>query len=123
MGKLRAGRSDLLNESGFDRLYRHPQAFYSAVRQLNTDSLRVGAKFTLRDLGHVRADAAALLGDTFAVNDTTRGGTFSGDGTNSRHGFSSVKRLRIKESEGPKARGISTLCAPSGEGLELLAKC
>ena len=118
-----AGRLDLLHQSGFDRLNGDPDALHGAVRQLDANALGIGAKLTLRDLGHVRSDTAAFLSDTFSVNDTTRGGTFSGDGTNSGHGFSSVKRLGIKESDASKARGISTLFSPSGQNLKFLTKC
>src|SRR5258707_208253 len=55
-------RLGLLDEAGLDRLDRDPDALRAAVGQLDPDPLEIGAEFALRDAGHVRADAAALLG-------------------------------------------------------------
>ena len=79
--------SDLLNEAGLESLDGNPDALDGAVGQLDADALQVRLEATLGGLGHVRADTAALLGDTFTVNDTARGRAFSSDGTNSGHGF------------------------------------
>lgn len=49
------------NQSGFDGFHRHQHALGAAIGQFYADALKVRAKLTLRDAGHVRTDAAALL--------------------------------------------------------------
>jgi hypothetical protein len=89
----RAGdRLNLLHEAGLDGLDRNPNALDRAVGQLDPDALEIRTEFPLRDLRHVRTDAAALLRDTFAVNDTALNGTPASDYTNSGHG--EVPRLK-----------------------------
>ena len=76
-----------MDQTSLDGFNGDPQTLNGTVGQLHANALNVGFELTLCDFGHVRADAAALLSDTFAVNDTSRGGTFSSDGTDSGHGF------------------------------------
>ena len=83
--------SGLLDEAGLDGLDRDEDALGAAVRELDADALEVRPEFALRDAGHVRADAAALLGLTFTVDDTALNGAFACDCTNSGHGFELVK--------------------------------
>src|SRR5688572_2516927 len=91
------GRLCLLDEAGFDRLDRHPDALGAAVRGLDSDPLKVGAELALRDAGHVRADAAALLRLTLAIDDRALDGTATGDCTDSSHdGFELVKGSEVK---------------------------
>ena len=78
----------LLYEPGFDRLDRHPNALRATIRHLDADALQIRAEFALRDAGHVRADAAALLGLTLTVDDLALGRAFTGDCANSCHGCS-----------------------------------
>lgn len=85
-----------MDQASFDGLNGNPEALDAAVGEFDADALQVGAELTLGDLGHVRADTAALLSDTFAVNDTPSGGTFSSDGTNSGHGFLQLKGWELR---------------------------
>src|SRR5690606_31801543 len=86
-------RLDLLHQASLDGFDGDPQAFDRAVGQLDADALQVRTKLPLRDLGHVRADTAALLSDTFAMDDTALDGTPASDCTNSGHvGFPRLKR-------------------------------
>jgi len=80
-----------LNESGLDGLDAHEHAFGTAIGQLHADALKVRTELALRDAGHVRADAAALLGLTFTVDYVALDGALTGDCTNSGHDFELVK--------------------------------
>ena len=100
---------DLLHQAGLDGLHRDPHALDRAIGQLYADALQVRLKTTFRRLGNVRADSAAFFGDTFAVNDAPGGRAFSSDGTDSRHGFSVIKRIKIKGLGVVAARGISII--------------
>ena len=96
-GRPRAEKSiesnlGLLDQAGFDRLDGDQHALGSAIGQLHADALKVRAELTLRDASHVRADAAALLGLTLAVDDRAFDRTTTGDCTDSSHGdFELVK--------------------------------
>ena len=64
----------------------------SVMSASDLDALKVGAELALRDAGHVRADAAALLGLTLTVDDRAFDGTATGDCADSGHGdFELVK--------------------------------
>ena len=90
-------RSGLLDETGLDRLDGHPHALRAAVRGFDPDALQVGPEFALRDAGHVRANAAALLRLTLAIDDRALDGTATGDCTDSGHdGFELVKGSEVK---------------------------
>src|SRR3954468_20976229 len=74
-----------LNQAGLDRLDGDQHALGAAVGQLDADALQIRAEFTLRDARHVRADAAALLRLTLAVDDRSFNRTATGDCTDSGH--------------------------------------
>jgi hypothetical protein len=76
----------LLHQTGLDGLHRYPDALRAAVGELDADPLEVRAKLAFRDAGHVRADAAALLGLTLAVDDAALNGTTTGDYADFSHG-------------------------------------
>ena len=83
---------DLLDEAGFDGLDGDEQALGAAVGELHADALKVGAELALRDAGHVRADAAAFLRLTLAIDDRALDGTATGDCTDSSHdGYKLIK--------------------------------
>ena len=79
------GPSGLLHEAGLDGLDRDPHALGAAVGELDLDPLQVRAEQAGRHAGDVRADAAALLGLTLAVDDRALDGTATGDCTDSGH--------------------------------------
>jgi hypothetical protein len=86
-----------LDQTSLDRLDGDPDAFGAAVGGPDADSLKVGAKLALRDAGHVRADAAALLRLTLAIDDRALNGTATGDCTDSGHDdFDLVKGSGVK---------------------------
>lgn len=88
------GGSYLLHQSCLDGFNRNPQALNGAVWQLHANALQVRAELALCDFRHMRSNAAAFFGDTFAVNNAARDGALSSDGTDTGHGFRSVKRGR-----------------------------
>src|ERR1051326_171889 len=95
--------SGLFNQTGLDRLHRYPDALRAAIGSLDPDPLQIGAKLPLRDAGHVRADAAALLRLTLAVDDRAFDGATTGDCTDSGHdGFELVKGSEEKGRAGAK---------------------
>src|SRR5947209_7760975 len=53
---------DLFNQARLDRLDGNPDALGAAVGGPDANALKIGPELALRDAGHVRADAAALLG-------------------------------------------------------------
>ena len=59
----------LLDQTGLDRLYADPHAFYLTRWEANLDALNVGTELTLCGLGDVGTDTTALLGLSFAVDD------------------------------------------------------
>ncbi len=73
------GASGLLDQAGLDRLDGDQHALRAAIGQADADPLEVGAELPLRDAGHVRADAAALLRLTLAVDDRALDGAATGD--------------------------------------------
>src|SRR5882757_3253618 len=90
-------RSGFLDQAGLDGLDRDPEALGAAVGQLDADPLEIRAEFALRDAGHVRADAAALLGLALAVDDRALDGAATGDCTDSSHDdFELVKGSEVK---------------------------
>ena len=90
--KRNSGSLGLLNQACFDRLDGDQHALRAAIWQLHANALKIWAEFALRDARHVRADAAALLGLTLAIDDRSFDGTATGDCTNSGHGdFELVK--------------------------------
>ena len=95
------GRLCLLDETGFDCLDGDPHALGPAVGGFDPDALKVGAELALRDASHVRADAAALLRLTLAIDDRALGGTATGDCTDSSHdGSELVKGSEVKVGPG-----------------------
>ena len=123
--RSRRSRLGLLDEAGLDGLDRDPKALRAAVRQLDADPLQIRTEFALRDAGHVRADAAALLGLTLAVDDRALDGTATGDCTDSGHdGFELIKGSEEKGRAGAKQGDFSTwnLIAPGMQHLEFLAE-
>ena len=86
---LKSGFGD---QAGFDGLDRDEHALRAAIGELHANALQVRAELALGDAGHVRADAAALLGLTLTVDAAALNGTFTGDCANSGHdGFGLVK--------------------------------
>lgn len=78
------GLNDL---ASLDGLGGYPHALHLAARELNTDVLKIRAECALDALGHVCANAAALLSKTGAVNTTALDGALACYGTNSGHGL------------------------------------
>ena len=76
---------DLLDESGLDGLDRNEDTLGAAVGGPDADLLQVRAELTGGDRGDVRANAAAFLRLTLAVNDGSHSGTFAGDCADSSH--------------------------------------
>ena len=90
-------RSGLLDQAGLDCLDRDPDALGPAIGGLDSDALKIGPELALRDARHVRADAAALLRLTLAIDDRALDGTATGDCTDSSHdGFELVKGSEVK---------------------------
>lgn len=121
------GRSGLLDEAALDGLDRYPHALRAAVGGLDADALQVGPEFALGDAGHVRADPAALLRLTLAIDDRALDGTATGDCTDSGHdGFELVKGSEVIGAGRTKQGDFSRLWRPSGpsphcvQDLELL---
>lgn len=82
-------RLGLLHHSGFNGLHGHPYPLGATVSGLDANALKIRPKLALRDAGHVRADAAALLRLTLAIDDRALNGTATGDCTDSGHDASS----------------------------------
>jgi hypothetical protein len=82
-------RLGLLNQSSLDGFDRNPNPLGAAICETNADPLKVGPELALRDAGHVRADAAALLGLAFTVDDAPFDGTTTCDYANFAHGVMS----------------------------------
>jgi hypothetical protein len=78
--------SGLLDETSLKSLDRHPDAFRAAIGHADPNPLQVRAELAFRDTGHVRADAATLLGLALAVYDAPFDGTTTCDYADFGHG-------------------------------------
>lgn len=83
-------RNNLLNQTGFNRLHRHPNATYLPVRKFNLHALQVRLKNARPLLCYVRPDTAALLRLTFPADARTDHALLPRDKTNACHRFSST---------------------------------
>jgi len=75
----------LFDQARLDGFHRDPHTLRSAIGGFDADPLQIGAEFALGDAGHVRANAAALLRLTLAIDDRALDGTTTGDCTDSGH--------------------------------------
>ena len=108
----------LLDQSGLDRFHCDPHALGSAVGGLDADALKIRAEFALRDARHVRADAAALLRLTLAIDDRALDGTATGDCTDSSHdGFELVKGSEVKVGSEVRQGLFWFIAARAGPGI------
>lgn len=77
--------SGLGHLAGLDCLCGYKHSLDLAARELDADALKIWAELTLGNLSYVRADTAALLALTLAVNDAAARRAFSCDLANSGH--------------------------------------
>ena len=78
-------RLDFLHQASLKGLDRHPHPLDLTAGQLDAYFLQVRAELALGTLGHVRTDAAGLLGHAAAIDDAALGGTFTRDRTDAGH--------------------------------------
>ena len=75
----------LFDEAGLDGLYADPHALDLTRGEANLDALQVGTELAFRRFRYVRADTAALLALTLAVDDAAGGRTLACNCANSCH--------------------------------------
>ena len=107
-----------LDQTSLDRLDGDPDAFRAAIGRPNADALKIGAEFALRDAGHVRSDATALLRLTLAIDDRALDGTATGDCTDSGHDdFDLVKGSGVKAATKAKQGEFWLSATRAGPGI------
>ena len=110
-------RLGLLDEARFDGLHRDQHALGATIGQLDANALKVRPELALRDAGHVRADAAALLRLALTVDDRALDGAATGDCTDSSHDdFELVKGSGVKGGTKAKQGDFSTMLNPARRG-------
>jgi len=83
------------DQSLLDSADGHADIFNLATWEQNFDALQVGDESTLGDGGDMHTNAALLLGLAGAPDVAACGRSLAGDGTNSSHKNSSVKRSEV----------------------------